>query len=89
VTVLLNGSATGSKVARNFLLSPEMDEQGHDNESFLKVCYRALFDREPDTSGFSEWFVAMDKYPREKIIKGFTDSPEFAALCERYGITQK
>lgn len=89
VTVLLDGRATGSKVARNFLISPEMDEQGHDNESFLRVCYSALFDREPDAVGFAEWFAVMDKYPREKIIKGFTDSPEFAALCDRYGIIQK
>ena len=88
VTVLLNGQGSASKVAKNFLTSPEMEERELSNEEFLRVCYSALFDREPDAGGFAEWFTAMDKYPRDKIINGFTGSPEFAELCARFGIKQ-
>lgn len=87
VTALASGTAGADRVAKNFLMSKEMEEKNLGDDDFLRVCYLALFNREPDTGGFTSWQDAIAKgLDREGLIGGFTGSKEFENLCLAYGI---
>ena len=44
-------------------------------------------DREPDAGGYAAWVEALDDgATREQVFNGFTQSPEFVAICEKAGI---
>lgn len=85
---LLNGSKTGADVAEGFVFSDEFVSANHSNEEFVTILYRAFFDREPDSSGYSTWLDRMaGGMTRESVLDGFLKSTEFSQLCSGYGIT--
>ena len=87
VTALVEGNATGAKVANGFFFSREMINQNLSNEDYVRVAYRTILDREPDEGGFAAWVQALDGgSERETIVKGFVQSVEFGKLCASYGI---
>ena len=87
VEVILDGTAGADRVARNFLMSKEMENKNLSDDDFLKVCYVALFNREPDARGFANWQDAIAKgLDRDGLISGFTGSREFGNLCKSFGI---
>jgi hypothetical protein len=50
--------------------------------------YEVLLDRNPDSSGLSNWVSYLNAgYTREYIFNKFTISEEFQMLCSNYGIT--
>jgi len=84
---LLNGSQTGADVVEGFVFSEEFKAKNHSNEEFVKILYRAFFDREPDASGYSLWLGKLSSgTSREAVLNGFLESQEFANLCNSYGI---
>jgi PKD repeat protein len=86
-TALLDGSKTGSDVAYGFVFSQEFLNKNTTDEEYLQVLYEAFFDRDPDTAGRQGWLDAMQNgVTREEVLNGFIYAPEFAELCEEYGI---
>lgn len=87
VSALLDGRATGTKIADGFFFSDEMMNMGLSNRDYVTNAYVALLDRQPDASGLNAWTDALDKgADRKKIVKGFVGSQEFENLCAEYGI---
>ncbi|MCQ2529460.1 MAG: DUF4214 domain-containing protein [Saccharofermentans sp.] len=84
---LANREGSGAKVARGFFFSDEFINKKYDNGEFVRRCYLTFMDREPDTAGYDAWVKALNEgASREKVFDGFTQSPEFVALCEKFGI---
>ncbi|MCR4895826.1 MAG: DUF4214 domain-containing protein [Lachnospiraceae bacterium] len=85
---IASGSMEAAWVARvGFFFSPEYLDKETSNEVFVTDMYRALFDREPDASGFADWMGRLEAgADRLQIIYGFTDSEEFFNLLESFGL---
>jgi len=56
---LLNGTLTGADVAFSFIFSDEFINRYTTNEDFVTILYRAFFNREPDSAGYSGWLNAL------------------------------
>lgn len=86
---LVNGGQSGAQVVRDFLFSNEFLEKNYSNEKYLQTLYLALFDREPDTTGYNQWLSQLNAgVARITVCKGFVDSNEFAGLCNSFGIVK-
>ncbi len=84
---LLNGVANGAQVADGFINSQEFANRNLSDEKYVKVLYRAFFNREPDEGGFNVWMNELAKgTSRRDVMKGFVHSVEFSDLCAQYGI---
>ena len=86
---LVNGGQSGAQVVRDFLFSDEFIEKNYTNEQYIQILYQAMFNREPDSTGYSQWLAQLNAgASRLTVCKGFVDSDEFTALCSNYGITR-
>ena len=86
---LKSGKRDASNVALGFFESPEYLSKQKDNDAYLKDLYKTFFDRTPDESGYSYWSVRLDAgMSRRNVLKGFTDSDEFKALCDSYKVNK-
>ncbi len=84
---LLNGTANGAQLADGFISSDEFVNRNLSDEKYVKVLYRAFFNREPDEGGFNVWMNELAKgVSRRDVMKGFVHSVEFSDLCAQYGI---
>lgn len=87
VNQILYGKITGAQLTYNFVFSPEFMAKNKNNEEFLRVLFRACFNREADSAGFENWLNLLNKgYSRQYILSGFVNSGEFKNLCSSYGI---
>jgi LCP family protein required for cell wall assembly len=84
---LLNKQKTGSDVVKGIVLSDEFKKNNYDNGTFVKIMYKAFFDRDPDDYGYKTWVDKLNiGVSRETVLNGFLKSQEFAVLCNNYGI---
>lgn len=84
---LASKSKTGADVAKEIVLSKEFVQKKYDNSSFVKIMYKAFFNREADDAGYNAWLGKLNSgVSREKVLDGFLSSQEFAALCSNFGI---
>jgi len=84
---LLNKQKTGADVVKGIVLSDEFKKNNYDNSTFIKIMYKAFFDREPDEYGYQVWLDKLNKgTSREEVLNGFLKSNEFVNLCNSYGI---
>lgn len=84
---LMNGTANGAQLADGFISSDEFVNRNLSDEKYVKVLYRAFFNREPDEGGFNVWMNELAKgTSRREVMKGFVHSVEFSDLCAAYGI---
>ena len=83
-----NGDLTGAACAREFLTSPEFHGRGLSDEEFLKVLYKAFFDRDAagDPEGFNFWLNSLKTQGRDRVVEGFIDSNEWCNICAKYGV---
>ena len=87
VTQLRSGKQNGANIAYGFVFSTEFQSKNVSNEEFVKIMYRAFFDRDPDKDGFNNWLKMLnDGESRKTVLIGFVHSQEFSSLCQRYGI---
>ena len=87
VDALLSGRITGADVAHGFVFSPEFIQKNVSNEEYLTILYRAFFNREPDSGGYSNWLNHLSTgKSRLWVLAGFINSQEFRDLCTNYGI---
>lgn len=84
---LITGANSGADVAYGFFFSSEYANSSPSYDQYIRDLYRALFDREPDPTGYEGWMSQMAAgVPPLNIFKGFVDSAEFGSLCDRFGI---
>ena len=86
---ILANKETAADLVAGFFFSPEFLKKGLSNEEFVKTAYRALFDREGDSSGIKNWTAKLNSgISRKEVLAGFVASKEFTTLCGKYGITR-
>ena len=79
---------SASAVAMGFLNSAEFKNRGLDDEAFVDILYRALFDRAADEGGKSYWLEQLGAGRlREMVIWGFLRAEEFKTLSDSFGVT--
>ena len=85
---ILSGMSAG-QIASNFFGSEEFSNRGLSSAEKVNTAYRAFFNREPDAAGYDFWLERVrDGMEDAELAAGFAESPEFAELCVRYGVTQ-
>ncbi|MCQ2533272.1 MAG: DUF4214 domain-containing protein [Clostridia bacterium] len=84
---LFSGEACGVSVAYGFVYSPEFQNAGFDDSTYVDKMYNMLLGREPDKDGKDYWVNNLNSgYTRYDIFIGFANSEEFYNLCKSYGI---
>lgn len=87
VNNLIDYSLSGADVANGFIFSQEFTSRNTSNEEFVTILYRAFFDREPDTPGYTYWLSQLNSgSSRQTVLNGFIYSREFENLCTSYSI---
>ena len=90
VNGLNTGAITGADVAYGFLFSDEFIKRNVSNEEYITILYRAFFNREPDSGGYSGWLARLNAgKSRTWILDCFISSKEFKTLCAAYGINAR
>lgn len=86
---LRTGRENGVNVGYGFVQSVEFQKRNLSDEDYIKVLYRAFFDREADAAGLNAWLGEMDDgLSRLHVYRGFAESVEFSEICSRYGINR-
>lgn len=86
---LLERRATGVSCAMGFIFSDEFMNKNCTNDEYVKYMYDAFFGRTPANEEVDYWVSEMDSgKSRTDIFTGFANSPEFAAICEDYGVVR-
>lgn len=87
VNKLNSGESCGVSVAYGFVYSPEFQNAGFDDSTYVDKMYNMLLGREPDKAGKDYWVNNLSSgYTRYDIFIGFANSEEFYNLCKSYGI---
>lgn len=71
-----------------FFESPEFRNKNLNNEEYVKVLYRTFLGREYDAAGLADWVGKLNSgaMDRTQVLKGFSNSPEFANIMREYGL---
>lgn len=78
---------TAAELVAGFLNSAEYQNKHKPAEDLVEILYRTMLNRGSDESGRRTWLkVVADGGSLSKLINGFSQSPEFTALCDSYGI---
>lgn len=79
-------NTTYSELVEFFALSKEATDVAKNYGAYVKMLYRAIYDREADGDGYNYWKTLMDfGVSREEVLEGFLNSQEFENLCKSYG----
>ena len=82
-----DGRATGAKLVAGFVHSQEFQNQPLDNTQYVTAFYKVILGREPDAAGLNAWVSVLNNgYSKDKVLEGFLNSPEMAALCAKMEI---
>ena len=85
---LRNGEKDAQDVAVGFVFSDEFQEQPHTDEEFVRILYKAFFNREADAQGLDHWTQKLAQgESKENVLQGFLGSPEFDGLIQTFGLT--
>lgn len=75
------------KITEGFVMSDELRDKNFDNEEFVKILYKGLFDRNADKKGLEDWLSWMDSgKTRNEVFWGFANSEEFNKLVKSFGL---
>ena len=78
---------SAAAIVRAFFKSDEFKNRGLSSAETVRLCYRAMLDREPDAEGLAAWTALLDEgYSPAKLVALFAESDEFRSLCSAYGI---
>ncbi|MCR5592437.1 MAG: DUF4214 domain-containing protein [Saccharofermentans sp.] len=84
----LSSGTPAADVAREILTSSEFTNRNLNNDQFLEVLYRALFNRAPDADGKRCHMDSLNRgVDRLSIINVFLSSVEFSNNCAAYGVS--
>ena len=86
---LKSGKEAGAAVGAGFIESDEFKKRNLGDEEYIRILYRAFFDREADQGGLEGWInVCAQGLTRRQVYRGFAESNEFGALCGRFNIVR-
>ena len=84
---LLSEVNTGTEAAQGFFFSSEYLNSFKNNEEYVNDLYSAFMGRTADSAGRNSWVIVLrNGASRENVFNGFSQSSEFRAICESYGI---
>ena len=86
---ILNHTWSVTDVATNgFFESEEFINKNLNDEDYVKVLYETFLGREYDEEGLADWTNKLKdgEMSREEVLRGFSDSEEFATLMKEYGL---
>jgi hypothetical protein len=87
VASLLSGANVGADVAEGFIFSQEFTRSIMSDEAYMRILYKAFFNRDPDAAGLAGWLEVLNGgIARVEVLNGFIYSKEFGELCQKYGI---
>ncbi len=87
INALANKESSGVDAGFGFVFSPEGIDRNFSNEEFVEILYNTFMGRPSDEGGKAAWVSQLDAgVDREKVFEGFVYSPEFAEICDNYGI---
>ena len=82
VASLLNGTNVGADVAEGFIFSPEFTKNLINDDEYIRILYKAFFNRDPDAAGLAGWLDALNSgKTREEVLDGFISTPKNLLLC--------
>lgn len=85
----INNGGTGITVASGFFHSQEFKNRNLTNSEIVTIAYKTFLNRDPDSSGLTNWVNALDKGASiDYIVHGVGMSQEFANICAQYGINR-
>lgn len=91
---LMNGNITGASAGYSFIFSDEYRAQNKNDAAFINDLYSGFFGRTADTAGVNYWISVLNDSSAAyyctdlDIYLGFCRSPEFAGICQSYGIAR-
>ncbi len=89
VNLLKTKQKTAAEVVDGFFSSKEMNNLKLSDEVFVERCYLVMMDRASDAGGRTSWLKQLKSgVSRKTVLKGFIDSKEFTAICNKYKITK-
>ena len=84
---LASKAITGCSAAKGFAHSQEFENLGLNDEQYVTRLYQTIFGRDPDAAGLASWVAVLDNgATKDKVLEGFLNSDEMAALCASAGI---
>lgn len=85
---LSSGTITGADIVYSFITSSEFVGYNYSDEEFVRILYRALYNREADPTGFNQWTSDLESgLSRRYVCSSFIGSDEFKNTCHRCNIT--
>ncbi len=85
--LILADRSYAAQLPDGFIGSDEFVNKNLSNEEFVRICYRAILDRNPDQDGLNAWVRRLEAGDsRREVLAGFTDSDEFKELLADYGL---
>ena len=83
----LRNGKSGSDVAREFMLDPELLSPSVSNEDYVERLYRCLLGREPDEDGYEYWVGVLESgVSRESAVESMLGTQEWEEYCGSYGV---
>ena len=77
-----NGLMTPADVMWSFLNSTEFKNKNYSNEQYVRILYKIVLGRDPDTGGFNCWVGALKAgQSRRNVFLGFINSQEYKNFC--------
>ena len=87
VTNLMTKTKSAAQIVYGFFNSAEFKKKNLNDDAFVTLCYKVMFDRKPDAGGKKGWLEKLGNgVSRNFVLKGFVESAEFSKLCQKYGI---
>ena len=85
---LCDKKSSGVDIGYGFVFSDECKDRNLSNEEFVEILYKTFLNRpSSDEEGKKAWVSQLVAgVEREKVFEGFIYSPEFAQVCDAYGI---
>lgn len=85
---MVDNGMTASRLVEEFAKSPEFASANLSNEEYVERLYETVLGRKSDEGGKQYWVSLMNNgYSRHDILREFTHSAEFAAICASYGVS--
>lgn len=85
---MVENGMTASRLVEEFAKSPEFASANLSNEEYVERLYETVLGRKSDENGKKYWVSLMNNgYSRHDILREFTHSAEFAAICASYGVS--
>jgi len=86
--LLLKGNTTGAGIVTEFVRSQEYKNLALSDNEAVRRLYDTMLNRpSPSPSEIAGWVTYLNRgFSIEKVVSGFTESPEYRAKCSGYGV---